>query len=104
MTSLFERYLSLWVVLHRRRILLGKVAPEWHKRSTAWRYTWTAPGCVDPIAVCLFLISRIMVKIDFASVISGTQWQAGVADAGQLGGEAFRYASLSSSSASCSGR
>jgi hypothetical protein len=94
MKSLFERYLSLWVVLCIvAGILLGKIAPEMAQSLDRMAvYVDGAPVVSIPIAVCLFfMMYPIMVKIDFAAVDPGrTQWQAGVADAvRQLGGEAF---------------
>jgi ACR3 family arsenite transporter len=72
MKSLFERYLSLWVVLCIvGGILLGKVAPEMAQALDRMAvYVDGAPVVSIPIAVCLFfMMYPIMVKIDFASVI-----------------------------------
>ena len=72
MTSIFERYLSLWVGLCIiGGIFLGKLAPN--LSQTLDRFSLTvneAPVISIPIAVCLFfMMYPIMVKIDFASVI-----------------------------------
>ncbi len=72
MTGIFERYLSLWVVLCIfGGILLGKLAPN--LSQTLDRFSLTvndAPVISIPIAVCLFfMMYPIMVKIDFGSVI-----------------------------------
>jgi len=72
MTSLFERYLSLWVALCiLGGILLGKIAPEMARSLDGMAlYVDGAPVVSIPIAVCLFfMMYPIMVKIDFASVI-----------------------------------
>ncbi|MFH1985971.1 MAG: ACR3 family arsenite efflux transporter [Pseudomonadota bacterium] len=72
MTSVFERYLSMWVVLCIvAGILLGKVAPDVAKTLDAMAITVNgAPVVSIPIAVCLFfMMYPIMVKIDFAEVI-----------------------------------
>ena len=70
--SVFEKYLTLWVVLCiAGGIALGKVAPGFVK----WLDSLTinvreAPVISVPIAVCLFfMMYPIMVKIDFAEVI-----------------------------------
>jgi len=72
MTSIFERYLSLWVGLCIiGGIFLGKLAPN--LSQTLDRFSLTvnnAPVISIPIAVCLFfMMYPIMVKIDFGSVI-----------------------------------
>ncbi len=72
MTGIFERYLSLWVILCIfGGILLGKLAPN--LSQTLDRFSLTvndAPVISIPIAVCLFfMMYPIMVKIDFGSVI-----------------------------------
>ena len=72
MTSVFERYLSLWVFLCvLGGIVLGKLAPN--LSQTLDRFSLTvnnAPVISIPIAICLFfMMYPIMVKIDFASVI-----------------------------------
>jgi ACR3 family arsenite transporter len=72
MTSLFERYLSVWVVLCIvAGILLGKVAPGVARSLDAMAITVNgAPVVSIPIAVCLFfMMYPIMVKIDFTEVI-----------------------------------
>jgi ACR3 family arsenite transporter len=72
MKSLFERYLSLWVLLCIiGGILLGKVAPGLAQSLDGMAlYVDGAPVVSIPIAVCLFfMMYPIMVKIDFASVI-----------------------------------
>jgi ACR3 family arsenite transporter len=72
MTSFFERYLSLWVVLCIvGGILLGKLAPRMARALDGMAvYVDGAPVVSIPIAVCLFfMMYPIMVKIDFASVI-----------------------------------
>ena len=72
MTSVFERYLSVWVMLCIvGGILLGKVAPNVARALDGMAITVNgAPVVSIPIAVCLFfMMYPIMVKIDFASVI-----------------------------------
>lgn len=72
MTSIFERYLTLWVGLCIVvGILLGKFAPGLaHRLDGMAIYVRGAPVVSIPIAVCLFfMMYPIMVKIDFASVI-----------------------------------
>jgi ACR3 family arsenite transporter len=72
MTSVFERYLSLWVVLCIiAGILLGKVAPGAAQSLDGLAiYVKGAPVVSIPIAVCLFfMMYPIMVKIDFSEVI-----------------------------------
>ncbi len=72
MTSIFERYLTLWVGLCIvAGILLGKFAPGLaHRLDGMAIYVRGAPVVSIPIAVCLFfMMYPIMVKIDFASVI-----------------------------------
>jgi len=70
--SVFERYLSVWVILCIvAGILLGKLAP---KAATFLDglaiYVNEAPVVSTPIAVCLFfMMYPIMVKIDFAEVL-----------------------------------
>ncbi len=72
MSGLFERYLSLWVVLCIvAGIVLGKIAPGLarYMDSLAIRVN-DAPVVSIPIAVCLFfMMYPIMVKIDFGEVI-----------------------------------
>ena len=72
MTSIFERYLTLWVGLCiLGGILLGKIAPGLaHKLDSMAIFVNGAPVVSIPIAVCLFfMMYPIMVKIDFASVV-----------------------------------
>jgi len=72
MTSVFERYLSLWVVLCIiAGILLGKFAPGVAKSLDGLAiYVKGAPVVSIPIAICLFfMMYPIMVKIDFSEVI-----------------------------------
>ena len=70
--SLFEKYLTIWVVLCiLAGIALGKVAP----RAATFLdglaiYVGGAPVVSIPIAVCLFfMMYPIMVKIDFGEVL-----------------------------------
>jgi ACR3 family arsenite transporter len=72
MTSVFERFLSLWVILCIiAGILLGKVAPGVAQYLDSLSiYVKGAPVVSIPIAVCLFfMMYPIMVKIDFGEVI-----------------------------------
>lgn len=72
MTSVFERYLTLWVGLCIvGGILLGKLAPDLAKTLDGMSlYVDGAPVVSIPIAICLFfMMYPIMVKIDFASVV-----------------------------------
>ena len=72
MTSIFERFLSLWVVLCIiAGILLGKVAPGVAQSLDGLAiYVKGAPVVSIPIAVCLFfMMYPIMVKIDLSEVI-----------------------------------
>ncbi|MFO7554024.1 MAG: ACR3 family arsenite efflux transporter [Desulfobacterales bacterium] len=72
MTSIFERFLSLWVVLCIiAGILLGKIAPGFAQYLDGLAiYVKGAPVVSIPIAICLFfMMYPIMVKIDFSSVI-----------------------------------
>ncbi len=72
MTSIFERYLTVWVGLCIViGILLGKIAPGLAKSLDGMAiHVNGAPVVSIPIAVCLFfMMYPIMVKIDFASVI-----------------------------------
>jgi ACR3 family arsenite transporter len=70
--SVFERYLTVWVILCiAAGILLGKVAPEVARSLDGMAiYVGEAPVVSIPIAICLFfMMYPIMVKIDFAEVI-----------------------------------
>ncbi|KAF1079254.1 MAG: Arsenical-resistance protein ACR3 [Candidatus Rifleibacterium amylolyticum] len=72
MTSVFEKYLSLWVFLCIvGGIILGKVAPDLARTLDGMAiYVNEAPVVSIPIAICLFLMMYpIMVKIDFAEVV-----------------------------------
>jgi len=72
MTSIFERFLSLWVVLCIiAGILLGKIAPGVAQYLDGMAiYVKGAPVVSIPIAICLFfMMYPIMVKIDFGEVI-----------------------------------
>ena len=72
MTSVFERYLTVWVGLCIvAGILLGKVAPGLAKALDGMAVSVNgAPVVSIPIAVCLFfMMYPIMVKIDFAEVV-----------------------------------
>ncbi|HSA31115.1 MAG TPA: ACR3 family arsenite efflux transporter [Candidatus Omnitrophota bacterium] len=70
--SVFERYLTLWVVACiAAGIFLGKAAPGVAKSLDGFSiFVNGAPVVSIPIAVCLFfMMYPIMVKIDFAEVI-----------------------------------
>jgi ACR3 family arsenite transporter len=72
MTSIFERFLSLWVLLCIiAGILLGKIAPGVAQYLDGLAiYVKGAPVVSIPIAICLFfMMYPIMVKIDFGEVI-----------------------------------
>jgi ACR3 family arsenite transporter len=72
MTSIFERYLTVWVGLSiTGGILLGKIAPNLARTLDSMSINVAgAPVVSIPIAVCLFfMMYPIMVKIDFSSVI-----------------------------------
>jgi len=72
MTSLFERFLSVWVILCIvAGILLGKVAPGMARYLDSLAiHVNDAPVVSIPIAICLFfMMYPIMVKIDFGEVI-----------------------------------
>jgi arsenite transporter len=72
MSSLFERYLTLWVGLCIvGGIILGKLAPNLAKTLDNMSISVNgAPVVSIPIAICLFfMMYPIMVKIDFAEVI-----------------------------------
>ena len=72
MTSVFERYLSVWVILCIIvGIILGKISPGLARYLDGMAiYVNDAPVVSIPIAICLFfMMYPIMVKIDFAEVI-----------------------------------
>jgi ACR3 family arsenite transporter len=72
MTSIFERYLTLWVGLCiLGGIVLGKIAPGVAQKLDSMAiFVNGAPVVSIPIAICLFfMMYPIMVKIDFASVV-----------------------------------
>ena len=72
MGSLFERFLTVWVILCIvAGILLGKMAPGVARYLDSLAiYVKDAPVVSIPIAVCLFfMMYPIMVKIDFGEVI-----------------------------------
>ncbi len=72
MTSIFERFLTVWVLLCiASGIVLGKVAPGLAQALDGMAiYVNGAPVISIPIAICLFfMMYPIMVKIDFGEVI-----------------------------------
>ena len=72
MTSIFERYLTVWVALCIvGGIILGKLAPGLARTLDGLAiHVNNAPVVSIPIAICLFfMMYPIMVKIDFASVV-----------------------------------
>ncbi len=72
MTSIFEKYLTVWVGLCIVvGILLGKFSPTLAQTLDGMSITVNgAPVVSIPIAICLFfMMYPIMVKIDFASVV-----------------------------------
>ena len=72
MTSIFERYLTLWVFLCIvGGILLGRIAPGVSRYLDGLAiFVNGAPVVSVPIAICLFfMMYPIMVKIDFGSVV-----------------------------------
>jgi ACR3 family arsenite transporter len=72
MTSIFERYLTLWVgFCIVGGIVLGKIAPGVAQQLDSMAiFVNGAPVVSIPIAICLFfMMYPIMVKIDFASVV-----------------------------------
>ena len=72
MTSIFERYLTIWVALCIiGGIALGKLAPGLAQKLDGMAiFVNGAPVISIPIAICLFfMMYPIMVKIDFGSVI-----------------------------------
>lgn len=71
--GVFEKYLTVWVILCiLTGIWLGRIAPEIARYLDGLAiYVGGAPVVSIPIAVCLFfMMYPIMVKIDFAEVIS----------------------------------
>lgn len=73
MTSVFEKYLSVWVILSiLGGILLGRLLPSFAGRLDAMSINvGGAPVISVPIAVCLFfMMYPIMVKIDFTKVMA----------------------------------
>ncbi|MDP2643379.1 MAG: ACR3 family arsenite efflux transporter [Desulfobacterales bacterium] len=72
MTGVFERFLSVWVILCIiAGILLGKITPGVSQYLDGLAiYVNGAPVVSIPIAICLFfMMYPIMVKIDFGEVI-----------------------------------
>ncbi len=72
MTSVFEKYLTVWVFLCIvGGIALGKLAPGFAQTLDGMAiYVGNAPVISVPIAICLFfMMYPIMVKIDFAEVL-----------------------------------
>ena len=72
MTSVFERYLTLWVAACIvAGIALGRIAPGLAKTLDGFAISVNgAPVVSVPIAICLFfMMYPIMVKIDFAEVV-----------------------------------
>ncbi len=72
MSNIFERYLSIWVMLCIiAGIILGKLAPNIATSLDNMAiFVGNAPVVSIPIAICLFfMMYPIMVKIDFREVI-----------------------------------
>ncbi len=70
--NVFEKYLTIWVILCIiGGIVLGKLAPGFARALDGMAiYVNKAPVVSIPIAVCLFfMMYPIMVKIDFAEVL-----------------------------------
>ena len=69
--SIFERYLTVWVLLCIvGGIILGKIAPD----AAATLNEFSVYQVSVPIAVCLFfMMYPIMVKIDFAQVLKSAK-------------------------------
>ena len=76
MSSVFERYLTLWVAICIvGGIVLGRLFPDLAKSLDAKSISVNgAPVVSIPIAVCLFfMMYPIMVKIDFSKVIKASK-------------------------------
>ncbi len=76
MSSVFERYLTLWVAICIvGGIVLGRLVPDLAKSLDAMSISVNgAPVVSIPIAVCLFfMMYPIMVKIDFSKVIKASK-------------------------------
>ncbi len=76
MSSVFERYLTLWVAICIvGGIVLGRLFPDLAKSLDAKSISVNgAPVVSIPIAVCLFfMMYQIMVKIDFSKVIKASK-------------------------------
>jgi ACR3 family arsenite transporter len=74
--NLFERYLTVWVILCIiGGIVLGKLAPQFAKSLDGMSiYVGGAPVVSIPIAICLFfMMYPIMVKIDFTEVLQASK-------------------------------
>ncbi|MFI4910383.1 MAG: ACR3 family arsenite efflux transporter [Sedimentisphaeraceae bacterium JB056] len=72
MESVFERYLTVWVILCiTAGIVLGKLAPQLALKLDGMAiHVNNAPVISIPIAICLFfMMYPIMVKIDFGEVV-----------------------------------
>jgi ACR3 family arsenite transporter len=72
MSSIFERFLTVWVALCIvGGVLLGKIAPQLARSLDSMSININgAPVVSIPIAICLFfMMYPIMVKIDFTNVI-----------------------------------
>src|SRR3972149_607647 len=69
--SIFEKYLTLWVLLcSGAGIVLGKLAPEVAVKLDAFAVSQVS----IPIAICLFfMMYPIMVKIDFVEVLKAAK-------------------------------
>jgi ACR3 family arsenite transporter len=76
MTSIFERYLTLWVGLGiAAGILLGRLAPKLATTLDGIAISVNGAAVVSiPIAVCLFfMMYPIMVKVDFTEVVRASK-------------------------------
>jgi ACR3 family arsenite transporter len=74
--NVFERYLSLWVILCiATGIIIGKFAPKTAKFLDGLAiYVNESPVVSVPIAICLFfMMYPIMVKIDFSNVVKSAK-------------------------------